>query len=64
MSNTTGKDRFLRWKGAAEHSKMGVRTLKRYASMGRFKVLHPTPRIALIDVASLDEFLEGSHGRV
>ena len=64
MSDSGKNERFLRWKGAVERSKMGLRTLKRYASMGKFKVLHPTPRIALVDVASLDEFLEGENGRV
>ena len=64
MSDPNKNERFLRWKGAVERSKMGLRTLKRYAAMGKFKVLHPTPRVALIEVASLDAFLEGENGRV
>jgi len=55
---------YLRWRDAVKRSRMGLRTLKRYASMGRFRVKHPTPRVALIEVASFDAFLEGGNERV
>ena len=52
-------DKFMRWKEASAHVRMGVRTLQRYASMGKFKVHRPSSRATLVDRDSLVAWVTG-----
>ena len=49
----------VRWREAAKLVGMGVRTLQRYAAMGKFSVYRPTPRTTLVDVSSLLSWVMG-----
>jgi hypothetical protein len=59
MNGDMGGKQVVRWREAAKLACMGVRTLQRYAAMGKFVVHRPTARTTLVNVASLMAWVMG-----